>query len=342
MTDIETYPECLRRPHAGGHVQTRTKQTVARYRKRFAGMIRTLCKKNHWSSADACDLAIDLGERASEYTRNSLKQYHASIRQNLRDRWDEGSITLATVEHIDALLRTHQAAPGKKKMSETRTSGGRAKSVQPEQIAAIASVLLTDPTPVRQIAAGMLKHGVNLATRPGEFLTIKRDPIGRFWVRSAKYSEDNERGLQPARIVPSDDYEPGERLELQGISELIAVERTNGATTQKLLRRCQRAIRLARKEVGGRCRRVAAYTVRHQCRANLAAMGMAPDEVAVIMGHASAGTAQSHYSPARRAWRGGANRTPPVVDPALVAMVRPAHPSRGWNSSPRTGYDIGI
>ena len=341
MTTIETYPECLRRPDAGGRVQTRTKRTEARYRTRFAGMIRTLCKQKRWASADAHDLATDLGERAWLYEENSLKQYHGAIRQNLRDRWDEGSIAQGEIEEIDVLLRSQQPAPRKKKPSEARTSAGRAKSVRPEQIATIVLVLLIDPTPIRQITAAMLEHGVNLATRPGEFLTIRQDPLGRFWVRSAKYSKANRRGLQPARMVPTDDYEGWELTELQGIAALIATERVNGATTQSLLRRCQRAIRLARKEVGGRSRRVVAYTVRHQARANLAAMNMSAEEVAVIMGHASAATAQSHYAPARRAWHGMANRTPPAVDAALVAKVRPAHPSRGWGVSrtkaPRPG-----
>lgn len=63
----------MRRPDAGGHVQTRPNRTEARYRTRFAGMIRTLCK-----------------------------QYHGAIRQNLRDRWDDGSIMYPQFLH-----RTH-------------------------------------------------------------------------------------------------------------------------------------------------------------------------------------------------------------------------------------------
>lgn len=340
MTDFETYPKCLCRPDAGGNVQTRTTQTIARYRTRFASMIRTLCRQRRWMSADALDLAIDLGERAFRYTKNSLKQYHGAIRQNLRDRWVQGSITLKEIEDIDALLRSHRPARRYKK-SELRTSAGRAKSVRPEQISAIVSALLIHPTPIRQIAAALLEHGVNLGTRPSEFLSIKQDVQGRFWVRSAKFSEANRRGLERVRIVHTDDYEGWEIAELRGISELIATEQAGGATTQRLLRRCQRAIRLARKDFGSRSSRVVAYTVRHQARANFAAMGMRAEEVAVIMGHANAGTAQSHYAPARSGWHGMTNRTPPTVDPALVAMVRPAHPSRGWeaqgNRPPKSG-----
>jgi hypothetical protein len=60
-------------------------------------------------------------------------------------------------------------------------------------------------------------------------------------------------------------------------------------------------------------------------------MGLTPEEVAVIMGHASAATAQSHYAPKRRAWKGMTGARRPVVDPDLVAMVRPIHPLRGWS-----------
>src|SRR5690606_35544798 len=114
MTAIETYPECLRRPDAGGHIQTRTNRTEARYRTRFSGMIRTLCKQKRWASADAHDLATDLGERAGRYEENSLKQYHGAIRQNLRDHWDAGSIAQDEIEEIDALLRAQRPAPRKK------------------------------------------------------------------------------------------------------------------------------------------------------------------------------------------------------------------------------------
>lgn len=338
MTD-DIYPACLRRPNAGGHVQTRTAKTERRYRTRFTGMIKTLCRKKRWAEADARDLADDLGERAYSYTRNTLAQYHAAIRQNLRDRLNEGSIRVDEVIEIDAILQAQNPSPPRSKGKLPQTSAGRARSARPEQIAAIVAVLLHDPTPVRQIAAGMLDYGVDLATRPSEVLTIRFDPAGKLWVRSGKHSETNGRALQPVRQVPTDTLKPFEIAELRDLAELITTERAKRATTDKLLRACQRAIRLARAEVAGRSRRITAYTTRHQARANLVAMGLTPEEVAVMMGHASAATAQSHYAPERRAWKSARIARPPVVDPDLVAMVRPIHPSRGWpHSAPGTGY----
>lgn len=335
----DIYPACLRRPNAGGHFHIRTAKTEERYRARFSGMIKTLCRQRHWTEADARDLADDLGDRASRYTRNTLAQYHAAIRQNLRDRIDRGSITLDEVVVIDAILQAQDPVSRSNKCKLPQTSARRTRSASPEQIAAIVAVLLRDPTAIRQIAAGMLDYGVDLATRPSEFLTLRFDPSGNLWVKSRKYSETNGRALRPARQVPTNNLAPFEVAELRDLAALIAAEHAKGATTQRLLRACQRAIRLARAEVVGRSRRITAYTARHQARANLVAMGMTPEEVAVIMGHASAATAQSHYAPARRAWKGMKAIRPPVVDPDLVAMVRPIHPSRGWlHAEPLTGH----
>jgi integrase len=328
MPSTDPLPDCLRRSDAGGHVQTRTAETEARYRVRFASMLKTLCRRHRWAEADAYDLAVDLGERASCYSRNSLKQFHAAIRQNLRDRWSEGSIEVDEVEHIDALLQTHTPAPRRKSGVPALTSAGRPKSAGPGEISAIVGVLLRDATPIRQIAAGLLEYGIEFATRPSEFLSLTRTANGGFIVRSAKYSTDNRRGLQPVHALPLEHLEPHHLAELKHLARLIAAERADGATTHSLLRRCQHAIRIARAEIGDGSSRITAYTVRHQARANCVAMGMTPEEVAVLMGHANADTAQAHYG--RVAWSGLKGATPPRVSPDLVAIVRPPHPSRGW------------
>lgn len=338
MTENETYPECLRRADAGGHVQTRTRQTEARYRKRYEGMAKTWRRKQRMDVVTPLELAVDVGYRALGLSANTLKQYHAAIRQHLRDLWDDDAIEIDQVERIDALLRQQMpmAKAGKGKAGG-KTSAGRAKSVRPETLSALVCELLARPTPIRRIAAALLEYGVDLATRPGEFLTMREDPLGRLWVRSAKYSETNGKGLQPVRMLIVDTIEPFEIAELKEIAALLLAERAEGATTSSLLRRCQHAIREARKMVGGRSGKVTAYTVRHQARANLAASGMTPEEVAVVMNHASAMTAQTHYAPARRAWKGAANAKQPSVDPDLVAKVRPGNRSRGWTTKPSSG-----
>lgn len=338
MTEIETYPECLRRPDAGGHLQTRTRQTEAGYRERYEGMAKTWCHRHRLDVVTPFELATDIGYRASKLSENALKQYHATVRQHLRDLWDEGAITLGEVERVDALLCQQTPMPkAVKGKANKKTSAGRAKSVKPETLSALVGELLRSPTPIRRIAAAQLEFGVALATRPGEFLTMREDPIGRVWVRSAKYSETNKKGLQPVRMLIVDTIETFEIEELKEIAALLLTERANGATTSSLLRRCQHAIREARKRVGGRSGKVTAYTARHQARANMAASGMTGEEVAVVMNHASATTAQSHYAPARSAWKGAVNVTPPRIDPDLVAKVRPGNRSRGWTAKPPAG-----
>lgn len=338
MTEIETYPECLRRPDAGGHLQTRTRKTEAGYRARYEGMAKTWRHRHRMDVVTPFELATDIGYRASGLSENALKQYHATVRQHLRDLWDEDAITHSEVERVDAVLRQQTPMPKSVKgKANKKTSASRARSVKPETLAALVGELLRSPTPIRRIAAAQLEYGVDLATRPGEFLTMREDPIGRLWVRSAKYSETNQKGLQPVRMLIVDTIEPFEIEELKEIAALLLTERAKGATTTSLLRRCQHAIREARKGVGGRSGKVTAYTVRHQARANMAAMNMTPEEVAVVMNHASAMTAQSHYAPARSAWKGAVNSTPPRIDPELMAKVRPGNRSRGWTAQTSAG-----
>ena len=227
-----------------------------------------------------------------------------------------------------------KAAKGK---ASKKTSAGRAKSLKPETLSALLGELLRSPTTIRRIAAAQLEFGVDLATRPGEFLTMREDPIGRLWVRSAKYSETNKKGLQPVRMLIVDTLETFEIEELKEIAALLLTERANGATRSSLLPRCQHAIREARKVVDGRSGKVTAYMSRHQARANMAASGMTPEKVAVIMNHASAITAQSHHVPTRSAWKCAVNATPHRIDPDLVAKVRPSNRSRGWIARPPAG-----
>ena len=329
MSKEPNYPECLRRPNFAGEVQTRRTSTEERYRTRYEGMIRNLCRSQRWRTADAYDLANSIGERSATYKASTLRQYHASIRQNLRDRWDAATIAFAEIKEIDALLCAQDPEATGSKTSQARTSAGRPKSMKPEQMAVVVSELLARPTPIREIAAAMIEHGVDLVTRPGEFLTFEEHD-GAFYVRSGKFSQTNRRGLEPLRKVPTADYAAFEIRELRYVIDLVRAEVECGSTLSRIQRRCQSAIRTARKALKGQAKKITAYTSRHQGRANLAAAGMSPEEVAVIMGHASAGTAQSHYAPARRAWRGSNEMRPPAVDPALVDKVRPVHPSRGW------------
>lgn len=55
--------------------------------------------------------ALDVGSRATTYSANTLKQYHAAIRQHLRDSWENATISVAEIERIDALLRQQTPAP---------------------------------------------------------------------------------------------------------------------------------------------------------------------------------------------------------------------------------------
>ena len=334
MTRSSDYPACLCRPDASGRVQTRSEETEQRYRARYEGMVRTYCHRHHVDVVECADLAEEAGHKSKSLSAKTLTQYHAAIRQHLRDCWDESGVDIKEVERIDALLRDQRSLVKAGQASaeqKNRTSAGRAKSMTELELMMLVTKLLEHPTRIRQIAVGLLEHSVQLATRPSEFLSIREVSEGHFVVPSAKFSPENGRGLQPFRVVPTDDYEPADLIDLRHVIDLIELEHAEGATTASLLRRCQHAIREARKSLPGRNKKIAPYTGRQQARANLAATGAPPEDVAVVMGHASADTAQSHYSPARRAWPGAKAKPAPKVDPTLAGKVRPARPSRGWN-----------
>jgi hypothetical protein len=335
MANIGTYPPGLCRGNARGQVQTRTAQTEQAYRDRYQGLAKAWSRRfDEWQLNPAelvLAVATDLSRRAATYEKSSLKLYHAAIRQHLRDLFDEDLISTEQIERIDGLmLRKPEPDKARQHRRSKKTSARRAKSVKPETLSVLVAVLLEHPTAIRRIAAAQLERGVELATRPAEFLAMRETTPGVFCVPSAKYSVSNERGLVPFRTLPIDDYTSADITELRDIIALIAVEFANGSTLYHIQRRCQRAIREARKALRSK-RKVTAYTTRHQARANLTAMGMTAEELAVVMGHASARTAQACYAPARQAWRGMSRLRPPTVDPELVARVRPDTRARPWH-----------
>ena len=130
MPDASSYPDCLRRGDTGGHIQTRTVQTEHRYRERYEGLARTWCRQHGQDVVTPLELATDLGYRAASFSANSLRQYHAVIRQHIRDLWDDGAIKLDEIERIDGRLRLQMPAPrNRTRRKGGKTSAGRARSM---------------------------------------------------------------------------------------------------------------------------------------------------------------------------------------------------------------------
>ena len=333
------YPACLRRSDAGGHVQTRTADTVEKYRRRIAGIARRsrlqdagvpLCPAD-----EAAAIVREIGRRSLTLRPAALRQYHAAVRQHLRDLFDATAISSERIEELDALLCDQLRNRTAALRSQSRSRGHvRAKKLPAPVLSLLAAALLRRPTAIRQIAAGLIAFGVLLGTRPIEFLTLRETGSDEFFVTSAKFSVSNRRGLAPIRRVPTDDFDEREKALLRTVIALIGRERAAGATLESMQRRCQRAIRLARAAAATKVN-VTCYSARHQARANMCASGMSPVDVAVVLGHASDRTAQTHYASARSAWR-GPPRAPLAVDPDLAGQVR-VHP-RGWANTLERGF----
>ena len=341
---MDTLPYLLRRPvPRTGLVQSRSPATLAAYRKRYDGMVRTL--ESRWDDGryGPFDVAIDLVQRAPGLRRASVRQYRAAILQHLRDLWDRGAIDEDEIKTVVDMLDTAKGMTpaDARRAASFRTSAGRRKSASRMEVLTLAADVARRRSSVAHITADMLRLGVLVGARPGELFSLFRAPDGSFWVRSAKFSIRNGRGLDTIRRLDLSLLGQDLRKRLDALMLAIRVLLAGGATADQLLRRCQA---LLRRVKAGHCvpsRRICLYTARQQCAANWKARGAGPAELAVWMGHASTDTATRHYARGSAGWREYMAQPLPPVDPELVAKVR--RPDRfataPFRQERSTGYD---
>jgi integrase len=319
------YPACLCQPDRSGHVQVRTPETEESYRKRYSGMSYRLSRKLGQDRASLTELIADITARQHQLSRNTLKQYRAVILQRLRVAWDADRISREVVEASERLCRwvpIDHRGDGTAPAKPRKTSAKRARSISEEKLAALTAVLLRRETPIRQIAAGMLSHGTRLGLRPGEWFTVRINDR-QMSVRSAKFSTANSRGLAERRPVPLDDYSDADLVALNALVKQIGQELQAAKIPAHLLRRCQAAVRAARQQLRAAKTNLCLYSSRQQFRANAAAAGSSNEEIAVLMGHVSADTNQSHYGRAAKGWKSARYSIKPTIQADLIARVRP-------------------
>lgn len=322
---MDTLPHLLRRPvPRTGLVQSRSPATVAAYRTRYEGMVRTLESTWQETGYGPFDVAIDLVQRAPGLRRASVRQYRAAILQHLRDLWDRGAIDEDEIKTVVDMLDTAKGMTpaDARRATSFRTSAGRRKSASRSEISTVAADVAHRRSSVAQITADMLQLGILVGARPGELFSLFRAPDESFWVRSAKFSIWNGRGLDTIRKLDLSLLGQDLRKRLDSLMLAIRALLAGGATADQLLRRCQALLRRVKAGYGVRVRRICLYTARQQCAANWKARGAGPAELAVLMGHASTDTATRHYARESAGWRDCIAQPLPPVDPELVAKVR--------------------
>jgi integrase len=323
------YPPALRKPDLSGRTRVRSAETVAAYRKRYAGLLARAQKATGRGDMDLNDFAIFVRSLAPELRHSSYRQYAAAFNQLIRDAFDRGSIDFDEAEALAEILILDEPASEvcKAPASSPRTSARRAKSISLAETAEISASLAGSLSRYAEAVSALLVVNQLLGLRPTEWLDAEIEGTDLV-VKCAKFSTENGRGIADYRVIS---LQAGgfSRNQIIVIDQLIhtlkQMVKAAGGDRQRVVRRLARALQ-DHRPVGSR---VTLRSSRHQAKSNFVASGLAPAEIAALMGHISASTAQQHYGA-----RGRGRRIRNVVraDPRLVARVK----SGAWLQS-KTG-----
>jgi integrase len=322
-TAMTTIPKCLESADKAGIIRHRTPATERDYRLRYAGMARTLARQQGVPHVEVEDVIQDVLGRSTNLRRSTFYQYRAAIFQSLRDKYVAGELTDRQAISLSKRMSALETKAIGSKVTTVRTSSGRIRHMRPEVNGALVSVIAANPRPTAQNLADMIEYAPLVGLRPCEFIGARLEGT-KLWIQSAKFSAQNERGLASRRQIELRDA--FDEADLAILARLFArlnaeFEAAHGNRT-RIVRRYAAALRLARSKVPS-ANRVTLYTGRGQFRANVARAGYSPEEVAALMGHASAQTAGSNYAPSSRGWAPVRGSRPVDVPAAQVARVRP-------------------
>ncbi|MGL4404287.1 MAG: hypothetical protein ACRCT6_00880 [Notoacmeibacter sp.] len=312
------YPPSLRRPDLGNRTRIRTFATVLAYRKRYFWLIQRAQKATGASKISYLDLAKFIRNLAPTIKYATYRQYCAAYNQLLRDTIDRGKIGSDEAERLaNFVVVKEPAAVVFRPNSETpRTSAKRAKSISLGETSRIATKLSKSRSTSARAVSVFLFANQLLGLRPVEWLDTHIEGHV-LTVKCAKFSLENGRAIAEKRtIFLPESFSPAQ---IEAIKETICtlkklVVDAKGDRT-KVVRHLGNVLRAVRDETS----KVALRTTRHQAKSNFLANGLSHFEIAALMGHASASTAQAHYG---QRSRGRKLRAVAQPDPQLVNKVR--------------------
>jgi hypothetical protein len=236
------------------------------------GMARRLAHDRDVPHVEVFEVIDYVRSIAHRLRPHSYYVYRAMILQELRDLYAGGQLTDADAKMLVERMSAEAARMGSK-VKRANTSAGRQRSVRPETIGALVSVLSAKRHPTSDNLADMLEYGPWIGLRPIEFFNCRLD--GRtLWIRSAKVSPANDRGLAQWRRIELADAFDAHGLEAirRLLSRLRREIEAVGGNRNRLVRRYAAALRRARMSVASASRLVL-QTTRRQFRANLARAG---------------------------------------------------------------------
>jgi hypothetical protein len=313
-------PLCLQETDKAGKIRSRTSKTENAYRIRYLGLARALAKQLGDPHVEIGQVIDSLCHRAPALAKRSYYLYCACIKQELRDIYVDGDLTVAAVEDLVARLKPEAgAAVGSKRKTG---SSRKRRHFRPVTHGTMVSILGQRKGNTAQNLACMLEVGPEIGVRPCEFFGCRLE--GKtLYVRSAKFSAENERGIAAWRQFELLEFGKEELAELADLIERLNEElRSVEGDREKLVRRYSAMMRRTRCLVASASDLTLGAT-RHQFRANLARAGYRREEIAAAMGHASAGTAEAHYGRSTKGWYPIDSYRPVSVPANMVALVRP-------------------
>jgi hypothetical protein len=313
-------PLCLQEADKAGKIRSRSLKTERDYRIRYLGLARTLAKQLGEPHVEIGQVIDSLRHRAPTLAKRSYYLYCACIKQELRDIYVNGGLSCKAVENLVAGMKPAEGAAVGTKI-KTRSSRKR-RHFGPATHGNMVSVLGQRKGNTAKNLACMLEVGPGIGVRPCEFFGCRLE--GKtLYVRSAKFSSENERGIAAWRQFELLEFGEVKLVELADLIERLNEElRTVEGDREKLVRRYSAMMRRTRCLVPSASNLTLGAT-RHQFRANLARAGYPREEIAAAMGHASAGTGEAHYGRSTKGWYPINSYRPVLVPAKMVALVRP-------------------
>jgi hypothetical protein len=290
------------RPDACRVKPTRTRGTLARYRREYAHLIRRAKIPCDADDRSRLMLAIwAFGARDHELKPASIRLYTAALRLAIDDLANAVGLLRWEIDALYAALDEAKPEPSKKG-APARTSAKKCTAVSPEEFQKVVEVLQSKGTATARLLSSALCFGVLFGVRPSEWADARLEG-NTLLVPCGKRS--NFRGVAEMRPLLLVRWKKGHKRDL---ARFLAEYRRALRDAGRVRFHERLAAALARACDEANVPRIALYTLRHQAIAT-AKRFMTADEVAAYAGQVSAKTAQ-RYAHKRGGWRRRPNVRP--------------------------------
>jgi len=270
-------------------IPSRSLKTESLYLRRAKNILAEIEIKSGTQDITAVDIAEWLELKSSQITPSSLRQYRSSLIYHIENQVASGVMGPGLSNRAISTMRAiHGCA-----QSISRTSSIKAKSITPKKIDALIAMLAAKRSKFAKSASLIFQSSMIAGLRPSEWFSavFRHDPQsgdGLLLVQNAKSTNGRSFGESREIIIP----DGPDCVTVQNTIQYLASLVDNGVSIDSIYNESRRIIRSLGLVHNGK--RISLYTARHQFVANM--KNIYPrEEVALLLGHASAETAGIHY-----------------------------------------------